>query len=148
MSHFTRMKTTIRDGEVLVRCLRESGYRVELDTKIRGYQGSSQAVDIAVRLSEGYDVGFSRSADGTYEIVGDWWGVRGTSRDAFARTVGDGVRAIEEEMRRQAEELERRMRREYALEKTLKELKQQGFSVVEKVAEDDGTVRLMARRYR
>ena len=54
MSHFTRLKTRIRDIEALMSCLREMGYRVEKGGTIGGFEGK-RAVDVAVRMAQGYD---------------------------------------------------------------------------------------------
>ena len=147
MSHFTRMRTRIADGELLTRCLREAGYSIELNAEITGYQGQRRSVDVAVRLPKGYDIGFVRASDGNYELVADWFGVRDVAGGQIATEMGDRVKELEDEIRRETEELERKMRHEYAVESALEQLERQGFQVAEKVVEEDGTVRLMARRW-
>ena len=147
MSHFTTIKTSFRDKDMLLRCLREMGHRVEEEATIRGYQGDHK-VDVAVRMSNGYDIGFSRQPDGSYGLVADWWGVHGTTQDAFLKNTRERVQQLEEKIRREVEEMQKRLRHEYAVSTSLKTLKQQGFQVVQHSTEADGTVRILARRWR
>jgi len=147
MSHFTRLKTRIRDKATLIRCLEDMGYRVEEGGTITGYQGRRQ-VQVAVRINSGYDVGFVLGADGCYELVADWWGVRGTSEERFSGELQHRFRRMYERVQREMEEAQRRARREYALKTSLEQLKKQGFQIVEQHTERDGTVRILARRWR
>ena len=39
-------------------------------------------VDFAVK-TEGYDIGFRRNNEGVFEIVADWWGVKGVTDMEF-----------------------------------------------------------------
>jgi hypothetical protein len=135
VSHVTRLKTKIQDGQALLRCLAAMGYQIAKGRTIRTY-GGTQAVDIAVRMPEGYEVGFSRNAEGTYDIVADWWGVRGTTQEDFAGR-----------LQREFDQVERRIRQEYAVYVAMENLQRQGFRVVEQSKAPDGSVRLLARRW-
>ena len=53
-----------------------SRLQVETDTTIRGYHGR-HTVDIAVKKSGGYGIGFVKNPDGTYDMVADRWGIPG-----------------------------------------------------------------------
>jgi hypothetical protein len=82
MSHFTTVTLLIFDLEELKICLRELGYTVIPDTTIRGYGNSNQTVDLAVSTS-GYPMGFRKNFTGEYEVIADWWGVKGTNEKEF-----------------------------------------------------------------
>lgn len=135
MSHFSRLRTKIRDKDTLVRCLKGLGYRVDLNGEIRGFQGT-QDVEVAARAQQGYDIGFLRNEDGCYEMVADWWGVRGTDQAQFSAR-----------LEQQFEEVQRRIRREYALQTVLEQTAAQGFDVVEQETAKDGTIRIVVRRW-
>ncbi|MBC8231069.1 DUF1257 domain-containing protein [bacterium] len=88
MSHFSRLRTKIKDKDTLLNCLKELGYQVQLGGSIQGFQGRRD-VEVAVRLREGYDIGFVRGASGTYDIIADWWGVKGTTQRQFISRLQD-----------------------------------------------------------
>jgi hypothetical protein len=147
MSHFSTIKTGIRDRGILLRCLAEMGYSVAEQATIRGYQGSRK-VDVAVRAKEGYDIGFNLGTDGNYQLVADWWGVRAASEQDFTRSLQQRVGEIQEQVQREMAEMARRVRHEYALQTTLSKLQEQGFQIVRRDAAPDGTVKIVARRWR
>jgi len=132
MSHFSRIRTTFRHREALVQCMQELGYSVETDTTIKGYHGLHN-VDIAARKSDGYALGFVKNADGAYDLVADWWGVTGKSEQKVA-----------EELKRQAGAIQQEYAKRMVLEQAVKE----GFELVSEKDEQDGTVRLVVRRWR
>jgi hypothetical protein len=136
ISHFSRLKTKIKDRDMLIQCLKEMGSVVREGGKISGYLDSMHNVDLAVTMSSGYDIGFVRDTDGAYNIVADWWGVEGADERSFSTQLKD-----------QFKKLEQKIRQSYALNKTLAQLKNQGFNVVKQEQAEDGTIRLLARRW-
>ena len=78
MSHFTRVKTLIRDQVVLEEALRQLHYdfRVGEQLPIRGYMGNRETGQVVVNTGSAYDIGFQRQADDTFQICADWWGVQ------------------------------------------------------------------------
>lgn len=125
MSHFTQVATRITNKEMLMTCLKELGYAAEEQTKIKGYRGQETAVDIAVRMKQGYDIGFTLGADGTYSFVADWFGVQGTSEQEFTAKV----------------------QQQYALCTVMEQVRRQGFNVVEEQRDETGEIRLTVRRW-
>lgn len=81
MSHFTKMRTTLTDGDVLERSLRDLGHQVERgQVSVRGYRGQRTPVEMRVPTkSSGYDIGFRRDGASAYEMVADWWGIKETT---------------------------------------------------------------------
>jgi hypothetical protein len=132
MSHFSRIRTTFRHREALIQCMQGLGYTVETDTTINGYHGRHN-VDIAVRKSGGYGLGFVKNPDGTYDLVADWWGVS-----------GKGETKIAAELKRQAETIQK----EYAKKMVLEQTAADGFELVSETEENDGTVRIIVRRWK
>src|SRR5690606_30638029 len=86
MSHFTKVRTRLSDGEVLRKALAEMGYDVEPAGKgVRGYRGRRTDAEFKVRPGRGgYEIGFAPSDDG-YVLVADWFGIRGTTEQSFLR---------------------------------------------------------------
>jgi hypothetical protein len=132
MSHFSRIRTTFRHREALVQCMQELGYSVEMDTTIRGYHGQHN-VDIAVKKAGGYGLGFVKNPEGTYDLVADWYGIS-----------GKGEKKIAEELKRQAETIQK----EYAKKMVLEQAVADGFELVSETEEQDGTVRIVVRRWK
>jgi len=141
VSHLSRIKTRIADRELLVAALGRLGYEVQSGpATIRGMLGPKREVDLLVRVGSGWralDVGFARDASGAYEIVADFAG-SGAS--------GSSLRTQLEQAQTEIEQLQREVRRQYALAATREKLIAQGFEVVEEESQADGQVRLLLRR--
>jgi hypothetical protein len=82
MSHFTNVQVQIRSAKDIMECLTEMGYQVINAKTVTGYGKVKEMVDFAVK-TEGYDIGFRRNHEGVFEIVADWWGVKGVTDIEF-----------------------------------------------------------------
>lgn len=132
MSHYSRVKTKFHNKEALVACLQNLNYAVETDTVIRGHHGE-HTVDIAVKKKNGHGIGFVRGPDGTYDMVADWWGVSGTDE-----------RKMTQELAVQAETIQKA----YATRMVLEQAARDGFEVVSQTDAQDGTLRIVVRRWK
>ncbi len=124
MSHFSRLKTQIVEKEYLILALKDLGYQVEegpLD--LRGFGAQSTKVDLRVPLRLSGDIGFRKSGE-HFEIIADWWGVRGIKQKEFADAVAQ----------------------RYAYHATRAKLEQQGFTLVEEETGEKGQIRMVLRR--
>lgn len=131
MSHFSRIKTQFKNRDALVRCLEDLELSIGLDTTIRGYRGL-QNVDIAARAENGSEIGFLRNSDGSFDMVADWWTKKGTGGQQLVRELND---------------LAGKVQQEYARRIVLEQTKSEGFSVVEERNEEDGSIRIIVRRW-
>ena len=75
MSHFSTLRTKITNAEILTSSLRNLGIEVKTDTDVRGYNGQRLRADIVAVLEGEYDLGWSRNADGSFDLIADLWGV-------------------------------------------------------------------------
>jgi len=125
MSHFTRIKTQMVEREYLKRALKDLGYAWEEgNVEVRGYGGRRTRVEIKVGAgSRGYDIGF-RKAGSAYEIVADWWGIRGISREEFPQQVTQ----------------------RYAYHAARAKLEEQGFALVSEEVQEGERIHLLLRR--
>jgi hypothetical protein len=130
MSHYSRVKTQFHNREALIACLKQLGYEVEIDTVVRGHHGE-HTVDIAVK-QKGYGVGFVKAPDGTYDMVADWWGVAGADERKMTQELAQAAGTIQ---------------KAYAQKMVLEQAKADGFEVVSQTEEQDGTVRIIVRRW-
>lgn len=77
MSHFSELKTTMKNRKILIEALRKLQYNVvEADlngtVQVRGFFGATTHADFKIEAAHGYDIGFSKTKTGEYELVGDW----------------------------------------------------------------------------
>ena len=73
MSHFTEIKTQIRDIAALREACKELGVELESQATARGYAGQTRQGDHVIRLKGPYDIALNRQEDGTFGLVTDWW---------------------------------------------------------------------------
>lgn len=125
MSHFTTLRTKLRDGDLIEQVLKELGYKfTRRGEKIRGYNGRSTTAEFRIpTASASYDVGLIKGKDG-YEIVADWYGVKGFDQQKFVRDVT----------------------RTYSLIATKNSLESQGFRLTSQEEDKTGKVTLVLRR--
>ena len=94
MSHFTTVKTEIRDLVCLKLALKDLGYQfteAKAGEKVfvRGYQRQKAEADMVIHASKTYDVGVVVTGKGV-RFVADWWGVettRGVTEQEFVKLV-------------------------------------------------------------
>lgn len=124
MSHFSRIQTQFKETKYLLQALKDLGFTYdEGDQQVIGFGGQKTPVDIRVPLKLSYDIGFRKSG-GKYEIVADWFGVRGINQKDFTQ----------------------KLMQRYAYHATRDKMQQQGFDMVEEKVEDTGQIRIVLRR--
>jgi Protein of unknown function (DUF1257) len=74
MSHFTTIKTQIKDTEALRSALAEMGLALISNATARGYYQNSTQGDYVIRLKGPYDIALQKQPDGSYGLTTDWWG--------------------------------------------------------------------------
>jgi Protein of unknown function (DUF1257) len=126
MSHFSQIKTQIRNLESLQEALTELG----IDWKpgpcqVRGYRGKTQDAEIAIAQNNDYDIGF-RWDGNEYELVADlqYW-QQDLSVEGFLRKITQ----------------------RYAFQTVMKETARAGFQVAEQQNNEDGSIRLVVQRW-
>ena len=126
MSHFSSIKTKIRNKESLKAALKDLG----VDWKngpaiVRGYQGKTHQADLVVEQSNDYDFGFSWNGS-EYDLVADlqYW-QQPLTVEGFLRQVTQ----------------------RYAYHTVVNETKNQGFTITEQEKNQDGSIRLVVQRW-
>ena len=73
MSHFSTIKTQLKDAEPVIKALNTLGYMINQEEKfIKGYKGKFTAVDISMNLPGNTKVGFKwDNNSNAYELVTD-----------------------------------------------------------------------------
>ncbi len=73
MSHFTTIKTQIKDIEALRSAVNELGLKLIPNTTARGYISNKTKGDYVIRLKGPYDIAVNQQPDGTFGLTTDWW---------------------------------------------------------------------------
>jgi hypothetical protein len=126
MSHFSQIKTQIRNLESLKDALTELGIDWKPGSNVvRGYRGQTYPAEITIEQENGYDIGFRWNGQ-EYELVADlqYW-QQNLSVDGFVRQVTQ----------------------RYAYETVIKETELVGFQVTEQQKNQDGSIRLVVQRW-
>ncbi len=126
MSHFSQIKTQIRDLSSLEAALTDLGMAWKTGPQpVRGYRGQTQTAEVVIEQDNGYDIGFSRNQD-QYELVADlqYW-QQSLSVEGFLKQVTQ----------------------RYAYHTVVKETAKQGFELTEQQQNQDGSIRLVVQRW-
>ncbi len=128
MSHFSTVKTELRDRDALVAALTDLGHTPRKGAlSVRGYRGQTQQADLAIDQANGADIGFRLNADtGCYELVTDL------------------------ELWKQPVPVERflaQLNQRYALRSILAATAEEGFQVSEQTQALDGSIELVVTRW-
>ena len=73
MSHFTTIKTQVKDIEALRAACKEIGLTVIQNAEARGYYENKIKGDFVIKLNGPYDIALNKQADGSYGLTADLW---------------------------------------------------------------------------
>ena len=131
MSHFTRVKTRVRNLVSLKNALDELGLVYEEGTqllRVRGWQGAEELAQLVIKTGTQYDIGVRATASGEYELVADWW-------------------ALEEQGIKQKVLVQQIMQR-YAYHEVKEQVARQGYTIEKQEVDEDGSIRLKVGAWR
>ncbi|BAZ05511.1 DUF1257 domain-containing protein [Calothrix sp. NIES-3974] len=126
MSHFSQIKTQIRNLDSLQEALTDLGIDWKSGSRpVRGYRGQTHEAEVTIEQENGYDIGFRWNGQ-EYELVADlqYW-QQDLSVDGFLRQVTQ----------------------RYAYRTVMKETARVGFQVAEEQQNPDGSIRLVVQRW-
>ena len=128
MSHFSTVKTEIRQREPLVSALKDLGFAPEEGERtVRGYRGQTVTAELAVPMQNGGDIGFRvNSESGAYELV--------TDLDLWKQPIP-------------IERFLSKLTQRYAFNSVLAESQNEGFEVAEQFVQQDGSIELVVTRW-
>jgi hypothetical protein len=132
MSHFTKCDLKITNLVALRRALEDLGHKLIVaeegqQVEVRGYKGAKLKADICIDMGK-YDIGVVKAADGTYEMVADWWGIettRGTTEKEFVEEVNQ----------------------KYAYQRVVMACEEQGYTMEEQKNEENGNIELVMKKW-
>jgi hypothetical protein len=127
MSHFSTVKTELRDRTALVAALRDLGHDPsDREQPVRGYRGQTVLADLAVACPEGSELGFRWNASSSYELV--------TDLDLWKQPIP-------------VERFLAKLTQQYALRSILAASQEEGYQVMEQRQGADGSIELVVSRW-
>ena len=128
MSHFSTIKTQLKDAEPLIKALNNLGYIINQDEKfVKGYKGKFTAVDISMNLPSDTKVGFKwNNNSNAYELV--------TDLDLWKFELP-------------VERFISKVTQMYAYETIISKTKEDGYQVVEQKNQNDGSIELVLTKW-
>ena len=128
MSHFSTIKTQLKDKEPLIKALNNLGYMINQEEKfVKGYKGKSTAVDISLKLPSDTKVGFKwNNNSNAYELV--------TDLDLWKFEIP-------------VERFISKVTQMYAYQTIISKTKEDGYQIVEEKSKNDGSIELVLTKW-
>jgi len=128
MSHFSTIKTQLKEAEPLIMALNNLGYSINQDEKfVKGYRGKFTAVDISMNLPGDTKVGFKwDNISNSYELV--------TDLDLWKFEIP-------------VERFISKVTQMYAYQTILSKTKEDGYQIVEQKNKNDGSIELVLTKW-
>ena len=128
MSHFSTIKTQLKDSEPLIKALKNLGYTINREEKfVKGYKGKFTAVDISMNLPSDTKVGFKwDNNSNAYELV--------TDLDLWKFELP-------------VERFISKVTQMYAYETIISKTKEDGYQIVEQKNQNDGSIELVLTKW-
>ena len=128
MSHFSTIKTQLKDAEPLIKALNKLGYLINQEEKfVRGYRGKFTAVDISINLPSDTKAGFKwDNNSNSYELV--------TDLDLWKFELP-------------VERFISKVTQMYAYETIISKTKEDGYQIVEQKNQNDGSIELVLTKW-
>ena len=128
MSHFSTIKTQLKEAEPLITALNKLGYIINQEEKfVKGYRGKFTAVDISMNLPGDTKVGFKWNINSkSYELVSDLdlW--------KFELPVERFISKVTQM---------------YAYQTIISKTKEDGYQIVEQKNQNDGSIELVLTKW-
>ena len=128
MSHFSTIKTQIKEAEPLIKALDNLGFTINPEEKfVKGYRGKFTAVDISINMPGDTKVGFKWDQNSnTYELV--------TDLDLWKFEIP-------------VERFIAKITQMYAYETIISKTKEDGYQIVEQKNKNDGSIELVLTKW-
>ena len=128
MSHFSTIKTQLKESEPLIKALGSLGYIINQEEKfVKGYRGKFTAVDISMNLPGDTKVGFKwENNSNAYELV--------TDLDLWKFELP-------------VERFISKVTQRYAYETIISKTAEDGYQIVEQKNQNDGSIELVLTKW-
>ncbi|CAN5335749.1 DUF1257 domain-containing protein [soil metagenome] len=132
MSHFTKCALKMTNLNAIKKALEDMQLKFTTaeegqSVSVRGYRGDKLQAAMSIDMGR-YDIGVIENQDGTYGVTADWWGVETTK----------GV---------SEQEFQDQLAQKYQYHNVKQACEEKGYAVEEEVNEEDGSIRLVVRKW-
>ena len=132
MSHFTKCALKMTNLAAIKKALEDMQLKFTAaeegqSVAVRGYRGDKLQAAMSIDMGR-YDIGVIENQDGTYGVTADWWGVETTK----------GV---------SEQEFQDQLAQKYQYHNVKQACEEKGYAVEEEVNEEDGSIRLVVRKW-
>ncbi len=132
MSHFTKCALKMTNLAAIKKALEDMQLKFTAaeegqSVTVRGYRGDKLQAAMSIDMGR-YDIGVIENQDGTYGVTADWWGVETTK----------GV---------SEQEFQDQLAQKYQYHNVKQACEEKGYAVEEEVNEEDGSIRLVVRKW-
>ena len=128
MSHFSTIKTQLKEAQPLIEALNNLGYEINQEEKfVKGYRGKFTAVDMCLNLPGNTKVGFKwDNNSNAYELV--------TDLDLWKFEIP-------------VERFISKVTQMYAYQTIISKTKEDGYQIVEQKNKNDGSIELVVTKW-
>ena len=128
MSHFSTIKTQLKEAKPLIKALNNLGYTINQEEKfVKGYKGKFTAVDISMNLPGDTKVGFKwNNNSNAYELV--------TDLDLWKFEIP-------------VERFISKVTQMYAYQTIISKTQEDGYQIVEQKNKNDGSIELVLTKW-
>ena len=128
MSHFSTIKTQLKEAEPLIKALNNLGYQINQEEKfVKGYRGKLTAVDVSINLPGDTKVGFKwDNNSNAYELV--------TDLDLWKFEIP-------------VERFISKVTQMYAYHTIISKTNEEGYQIVEQKNKNDGSIELVLTKW-
>ena len=128
MSHFSTIKTQLKEAKPLIKALKQLGYIINQEEKfVKGYRGKFTAVDISMDLPSNTKVGFKWDNNtNSYELV--------TDLDLWKFDIP-------------VERFISKITQMYAYYTIIEKTEEEGYQIVEQKNQNDGSIELVLTKW-
>ena len=128
MSHFSTIKTQLKEVDPLIKAINELGYQIIQEEKfVKGYKGKFTAVDISMNLPGDTKVGFKwDNNSNSYELV--------TDLDLWKFNIP-------------VERFISKVTQMYAYQTIISKTEEDGYQIVEQTNKNDGSIELVLTKW-
>ena len=128
MSHFSTIKTQLKEADPLIKALNNLGYNINQEQKfVKGYRGKLTPVDISMNLPGNTKVGFKwDNNSNSYELV--------TDLDLWKFNLP-------------VERFISKVTQMYAYQTIISKTKEDGYQIVEQKNKNDGSIELVLTKW-
>ena len=128
MSHFSTIKTQLKEADSLIRALNQLGFEINQDKKfVKGFKGQFTAVDISMDLPKNTKVGFKwNNNSNAYELV--------TDLDLWNFDLP-------------VERFISKVTQMYAYQTIISKTEEKGYQIVNQINQNDGSIELVLTKW-